>query len=259
LTAAGRGAAARSSARAAGVPRYLQVARTLAEAIGSARYAVGAKLPTEAELCRQYRISRYTAREALRQLRESGLISRKRGAGTTVAASAPVRTFSQSLRSLADVSQYAQDTRLRIERQTRVDARVEAANGSIAFAPARRGRAWTRLDAVRVRPGDTLPVCVTSVYLAPEVASVVPLLPKETGPIHGVIEREIGIRVARVDQTIHATSLSEPDARKLAAPAGSPALRVIRRYYDANDRLFEVSDSVHPGERYAYSITLRRD
>lgn len=237
------------------VPRYVQIAKQLADAITSNRYAVGAKLPTEAELCKQFRISRYTAREALRQLRESGLISRRRGAGTTVAASTPTSTFSRSISSFGELKQYADDTRLRIERR----GRVAAGSAEGEMLGQRRGREWTRLSAVRIKPGEAAPICLTTVYLSPDVAPIVAKLPRETGAIHAVIEAELGLRIARIDQTIDAVTLGEADAKRLGATTGGPALRVVRRYYDANDRLLEVSDSLHPGERYTYSMTLRRE
>ena len=40
-----------------GSPRYLQIARELTAAIASGRYPVGARLPTELELCEQFGIA----------------------------------------------------------------------------------------------------------------------------------------------------------------------------------------------------------
>ena len=78
-----------ASRRAAVTPRYQRVADDLTKRIGSGKYPVGAYLPTEMELCRQYGISRHTVREALRQLRDAGLISRRRRIGTEVVARMP--------------------------------------------------------------------------------------------------------------------------------------------------------------------------
>ncbi|HEX6414643.1 MAG TPA: winged helix-turn-helix domain-containing protein, partial [Burkholderiales bacterium] len=71
--------------------RYERIAQALEARIASGTVAVGDPLPTEAELCRKYGVSRYTAREALRTLRDAGLITRRPRAGTTVAAT-PART-----------------------------------------------------------------------------------------------------------------------------------------------------------------------
>lgn len=49
------------------------------------------------------------------------------------------------------------------------------------------------------------------------------------------------------------------EAKRLRSKAGCCGLRVRRYYYDANDRLLEVSDSLHAAERFAYEMRLRRD
>src|SRR5690242_21711670 len=60
-------------------PRYLAVANSLIAAISQGRYPVGSTLPTEHELCERFGISRFTAREALRQLLDAGLVVRQIG------------------------------------------------------------------------------------------------------------------------------------------------------------------------------------
>ncbi|KPQ21740.1 MAG: GntR family transcriptional regulator, partial [Porphyrobacter sp. HL-46] len=66
------------------IPRYLQLASELREAILKGEFAGGRQFPTETVLCRKYDVSRYTIREALRRLEAEGLIQRRRGSGTTV-------------------------------------------------------------------------------------------------------------------------------------------------------------------------------
>src|SRR4051794_6221909 len=68
----------------ADAPLYVQVARTLKDEIVSGAWPVGSLLPTEDELCARFSVSRYTVREALRRLREDGLVSSRQGAGTVV-------------------------------------------------------------------------------------------------------------------------------------------------------------------------------
>src|SRR5215203_4851633 len=60
-----------------GQARYLQIARELKRTIADGTYAVGARLPTELELCEQFGISRFTARAAVRVLSSAGLVTRR--------------------------------------------------------------------------------------------------------------------------------------------------------------------------------------
>jgi GntR family transcriptional regulator len=65
-------------------PLYLQIAQELATEIASGSYPIGSQLPTEAALCEQHDISRFTAREALRCLVDRGMIRRKARIGSRV-------------------------------------------------------------------------------------------------------------------------------------------------------------------------------
>ena len=47
-------------------------------------------------------------------------------------------------------------------------------------------------------------------------------------------------------------------AKPLDVLPGTPSLTVIRRYLGPDRRLFEISVSEHPADRYTYSLQLRR-
>lgn len=67
--------------------KHKQIREQLELSIASGAYAPGARLPTELELCRQFGAARATVARALRALEDSGLIARRRGAGTFVRSS----------------------------------------------------------------------------------------------------------------------------------------------------------------------------
>lgn len=66
------------------IPLYFQLAETLRAKIDSGVYGVGAKLPTESELCEQYEVSRSVVRQALQSLARDNLIETERGRGAFV-------------------------------------------------------------------------------------------------------------------------------------------------------------------------------
>lgn len=47
-------------------------------------------------------------------------------------------------------------------------------------------------------------------------------------------------------------------AAELKAEAGSPALRIIRRYIDAAGEVFEISRSFHPAHRFTFCLEMNR-
>lgn len=65
---------------------YYQLKTILAEKIHSGQWKVNDRIPTERELCDAYGVSRATVRLALGELENEGLLYRKQGKGTFVAA-----------------------------------------------------------------------------------------------------------------------------------------------------------------------------
>ncbi len=68
------------------IPLSRQVLNRMEELINSGEWAVGAKIPPEAELMRLFGVSRNTVREAVQSLGHSGLLAIRPGDGTYVMA-----------------------------------------------------------------------------------------------------------------------------------------------------------------------------
>src|ERR1043165_2600082 len=74
----------RADARAAS-PLYMQLAQKLAQAIRNRDYQPDEALPAERVLSESLSLSRVTARKAIDQLVEQGLVVRRRGSGNYIA------------------------------------------------------------------------------------------------------------------------------------------------------------------------------
>lgn len=232
-------------------PRYLQIARDLRKAIAAGRYPVGARLPTEHELCRRLDASRFTVREAIRVLAGAGLVQRKPRAGTVVAALPDDARYSPGISSLPDLFQYAQATHFHYVHIGRIPA---------AKVPARVTGAerWIYALALRHERRGGKPFGLTRLYLSPALKGIERKLRGEKGPVYSLIEREFDRRIARVEQTIAGTLLDAADAAELGVDAGSAALAIRRAYFDEEDQLVELADTLHAAERFSYRMELRR-
>src|SRR5690349_20056601 len=71
--------------RSSPMPYYAQVAEILRERIRFGTWSAGAQLPSEAELCQMFNVSRPVIRQALQDLTTEGLVIREKGRGTFVA------------------------------------------------------------------------------------------------------------------------------------------------------------------------------
>ncbi len=64
---------------------WATIAATLADEIGAGRYAVGDRLPSEAQLAARFGVNRHTLRKAVAHLADRGLVRSRMGAGVFVA------------------------------------------------------------------------------------------------------------------------------------------------------------------------------
>ena len=68
-----------------GITLWRQIARAVEGDITSGTLAIGAKLPTEAELSARFAVNRHTVRRALEELQRQGLVRVEQGRGSFVA------------------------------------------------------------------------------------------------------------------------------------------------------------------------------
>ena len=237
-----------------GGKRYQQIADALIADIRSARIAVGQNLPGELELTRQFGVSRHTVREALRRLEDLGLIGRRQGVGTVVKARQPTQTYVQVVRSPDELLQYPVDSRLAVlsSEEIRINRKFARELGCST------GSVWQRISCLRSLNGSKLPICWVDVYVLPEYAAVAGLIGRRLMPVYEVLEQRFGVKVSTVAIDIKAGIVAEHKLETLGVAAATPSLSVVRRYRDAERRLFEISVSEHPSGRYTYSLQLKR-
>lgn len=236
------------------IPRYIQVAESLRSDIEAGRYAVGTYLPTETALCASFGISRYTVREALRRLVELGVVSRRQGSGTMVLSSEPQERFQQTLGSVQDLLQYAEDTRL--DAGSPVELRLSRSTARLLGAG--QGSRWFYMRGVRYSAPGGRPIALTDIYIAPAYAARLPELPGLRGPIFARLDEGRGAGTARITQAIRAVNLDKAEAKALKVDPGLAALQTIRHYYAADGTLFEMSVNLHPGDLFTYSMSLEK-
>ncbi|MEQ1950113.1 GntR family transcriptional regulator [Mesorhizobium sp. CN2-181] len=236
-------------------PRYQQLGDLLRRKIVDGVYAVGDFLPTENELCSEFSVSRYTVREALRQLINAGLVKRRQGSGTQVVASQVQGNYVHSMRSLSELFQYAADTVFRIYAHDthHLDAELAAYVGEEGDKP------WLQVSGVRLGHEGEAPICHSTVLIHPAFANVADSLEQHEGAIYSLIEQRYGVAVADVVQEISAAPITRVAAARLATSSRIWAVRVIRRYLSADGKVLLISINDHPGDRFSYTMHLRRE
>lgn len=233
------------------VSNHEALARTLSDKIAQGKLKVGDLLPTELELQRRFALSRYGVREALRVLKEAGLVVSTPGVGTVVRASEPTHRFMQGLGTLPELVQLDESNRIvLIDRQMIESGRSDPSELG-------RGREWINATILRYRVGETLPICLIEAYVGPEYDGAIDHAINAQIALHLAIEHAYDTQVVEVRQRIEAVSLNQPIARRLSASPRSAGLRISRAYCDARDRVLVFSVGIYPRDRYFYDTVFR--
>lgn len=236
-------------------PRYATIFEALKGRIAEGRYALGASLPTEAALCAEFSASRFTVREALRLLVETGQVGRRRGSGTYVISREPRAAYVQSMRSLSELFQYARDTEFDIISEAPVALDAETAD----ILRSRAGALWLRVDGVRWTKGRGETICFTRVHVDARFAPLLPDIPRLDAPIYATVEARSGEAIAFAEQEIRAAPMPDEQRRLLECSPGTQALLLTRRYINGAGETMVCSMNWHPAERFRYTMRMQRD
>lgn len=236
-------------------PRYQDVADVLIDEIAAGDFPIGSMLPTELELCERFGVSRYTVREALRRLEEMGLVARRQGSGTVVQATNPGTGYVQTLHTLAQLLQYPPETRLYVK-ETKT---VKTDRGNARLLQSAVGRPWFRISGVRRVHASGQPICWSDVYVSPEYKGVTEYLEARLRPVYSLLEDEYNVQIDHVGIEMFASTVPDELAGALEVEPGTPVMTIIRRYTSRENKLFEVSVSIHPEGRFTYNIELKRE
>lgn len=235
-------------------PRYLVIADTLREEIRQGTHTVGRRLPSEAALCLRFKASRFTVREALRHLEEMGLLWRRRGASSTVRGAETQVHYDQHIRSVHDLTQYSQATGFQLLHTDRQHADPTIAG----WLNARVGIEYVQLHGIRLQRRTQQPFCLTDVYRRASWQGLPHGFTQLEDAVRALLEEQFQQRIGKVEQSLSAVALTDEQARELRVEPGSPALRSLRRYFDAKGKLLVVVVAHHPGDLYSYFTRYER-
>lgn len=234
-------------------PRYYQVYVTLRAWVRDGTYGPGAQIPTEAELCKMFGVSRITVRKALTDLVREGWLVRHQGRGTFVELSSARAPASLDLReALNQVADLGAATQVR----DALVAEVIADDETLAALGLEPGARVQKASHVRLFRGVPLGLITTFVPL--DIAETVGRhRPAADLPMFELLERS-GIQVREADQWLGATLANLETGRALAVGIGAPLLKLTRVVFDAKRRPVERVVALYRADAYQYRMRLLR-
>jgi GntR family transcriptional regulator len=226
-------------------PLYRQLQRALREAIANRVLAPDDALPAEREFAEEMGVSRITVRKALDGLVSEGLLVRRQGAGTFVAARVE-KNFSK-------LSSFTEDmiSRGRTPRSawlSRSEGQVTPEESlTLGLSP---GAPVYRFH--RIRYADDAPMALEYATVA---AFCMPSPDFVETSLYEALEKT-GHRPVRALQRLRAVLFTAEQAELLAVAPKDPGLLIERRGFLKDGRTVEVTQSYYRGDAYDFVAEL---
>jgi len=232
--------------RSSPVPLYYQMAKTIEKEIENGELIPGQRLENEIALAGRLRVSRPTARRALQELVDLGMLVRKRGVGTQVA---PARVHRRvDLTSLFDDLASSGRT----PTTTVLEYSVEPGTPEVSDAlEIPLGGDVVTVRRLRYADGEPLALMVNQMAL--EIAPTSEEL-SDLGLYESL--RNHGIEIHMAQQQIGARTATAVEARILKEKPKAALLTMDRTAYDISGRAIEHGMHVYRASRYNFSTTL---
>jgi GntR family transcriptional regulator len=214
----------------------------------------GQRLPTEAELCERYGVSRITVRSALRSLREAGFITVRQGFGSTVAPRLDIIT--SGIDQLCSFETFAAQQGHQV-----TSAELEIEEVSLDESEA---------EHFDLPPGSrALVIRRTKLYAGVTVGWIIDYVPAGVIDFHTLTDEFAGsvldvlldhaeIGVDHADTDLVPVSLSGALAAKLKVRRGTPALQFDEITWSASGRAVNWSQAWLLAEHFKFQIRRRR-
>lgn len=233
---------------------YTQVENSLRQKIISGELEVGARLPTEQELCEQFGVSRITVRRAVQNLVDEGLIYRLRGRGTFV--SAPkhiIRKGSPNYFGYHAFSEVGGKSPRRV-----LSRETLSATGRLAKAlEIPEGSRVSMVE--RLIFEESIPIAIDYVYVS---AQLFPNFLEDLGEdmsLCSLLTSTYQCVLGNEELVLDVSTARESEARLLSCFVGSPLYVLYKITRDANGVPLHYSKSVMRGDRASFRFVISPD
>lgn len=233
------------------IAAYLRIEQDIRILIDSGAVRAGDRIPTEDELCDRYGVAKMTVRQGLSRLVASGVLIRRRGIGTFVAAPKIERAGNRLLGFEEDARAHGVQPSTEVMAKNWVDATPDEAE-TLGLSP---NVQVLRIDRLRRTDGE--PIALNTILLPPVIGRLLEHLDFGRS-LYALAAEALGQPVAYADQRVEAVTADRNQAALLRVADGSALLRVQRVTYLSDGRLLGLTRSHYRGDRYFIALRIER-
>jgi GntR family transcriptional regulator len=217
-------------------PLHKQLKAELMKHVAQSLWQRGDALPTEPELAAHYGVSISTVRAAIGSLVEAGLLLRRAGRGTHVAARGGKESVYRFFHLVSD----REATGLPVsEVLDFVKDKASSAEISAFGLPANKAQVLRLRNVLRLQGQAVQTAQVTlPAHLFPGISAA--KLNAANDTLYGAYQKLFGITVLRTEDRIRAAIATASTCKQLGLPAGSPVLQMQRISYTFDNVVIEL-------------------
>lgn len=233
-------------------PLYHQIYLILRQRIADGDFGPDGMLPSEQELGAFHGVSRITARRALDELANDGLVVRERGRGTRVVPGrTEVRISGTGTGPFDPLLAMGGTTEVAVKECDYVPADADIAT-TLGLAP---GSPVQRAVRVRSIGGD--PFSHLTTHVPEDIARSFDVEDLARTPLLTLLQRA-GVTPVDAEQAVSATLADTVVADRLGVDVGAPLLRIRRVVRDDRGRAIELLVALYRSDLYRLTMTLSR-
>jgi GntR family transcriptional regulator/GntR family frlABCD operon transcriptional regulator len=203
--------------------RYRQVYQFLKQRIQKGTYGVGSSLPSENELCRDFSITRTTARSALDELAREGFIERSRGKRSVV------RERRQSL-GLLNLKGFSEAAGEEVRTIFLTHPTTTSWPKGLPFSIGREELDQHCIYFRRLRYIRNVPVMYETNWFSGKVLTGFPETEFVDGSFFKTLSQKYLVEITASEQELHALTANHENAALLGIHPGDPVLQIHIRF-----------------------------
>lgn len=235
------------------IPLYFQIKSILKSQILSNKLKEQERLPSEAQLCRQYHVSLGTLRQALSELLREGLVYRVRGKGTFVTEGAGLRQL-RFKGTIDNLITSAQEGRIRVLEYKQVIPPPRVAK---MFQLEMNQRVFQLEMIFSISKG---PSRYSLIYFPPELGKMIRRYDlKESTDIILLVEKKLQTRIHHAHQSMQIRLADQKVAKYLSVKRRTPIFFMERHYLAKDGSPIFMSFNYCRPDLYEFKIELTRN
>lgn len=235
------------------IPLYSQLVSIIKRNISAGTLSPGALLPSEAELCRTFDVSRSTVRQAIGALEAEGLVVRKQGRGTFVAEPKMRRRTENVYSFTSEISAMGMTPSSTILEFEIMDPTPDIVSMLDMAGHKAQIYKFTRIRNVNGQP-LILETSFYPTYIYPKLTREL----LETHSFYSLLYEEGIVPYSAVD-SYEAVTLGRREAELLGCRPGACAFSVQRRTRTEAGVVYEFTQSLIRADRVKLDILLHKD